>query len=71
MDYHPTPSVLSADIWDRLFAKMAALEDTRDFDGLYLLNLHGMYRAAGCSFRRNSQDRGALRREERLTPGNE
>jgi hypothetical protein len=39
--------------------------------GLYLLNLHGMYRAAGCSFRRNSQDRGALRREERLTPGNE
>jgi hypothetical protein len=27
------------DAWDRLFDKMAALEDTRDFDGLYLLNL--------------------------------
>jgi hypothetical protein len=30
--------------WDGIFAKMAALEDTRDFDALYLLNLLLGYR---------------------------
>src|SRR5262245_61502448 len=33
-----------ADIWDSRFAKMAALEDTRDFDALELLNVLLGYR---------------------------
>src|SRR5262245_15612877 len=33
-----------ADIWDNRFAKMAALEDTRDFDALELLNVLLGYR---------------------------
>lgn len=35
---------IPADAWDRQFAKMAALEDTRDFDALYLLNVLLGYR---------------------------
>jgi len=42
--YTAPRDAIPVDAWDRLFAKMAALEDTRDFDGLYLLNLLLGYR---------------------------
>jgi hypothetical protein len=38
------PSGVPIDAWDGAFAKMAALEDTRDFDALYLLNVLLGYR---------------------------
>jgi len=41
---YAVPFSVPADAWDRSFAKMAALEDTRDFDGLYLLNILLGYR---------------------------
>ena len=42
--YTAPRDALPAGIWDRQFTKMAALEDTRDFDALYLLNLLLGYR---------------------------
>jgi hypothetical protein len=37
--YTVPAAAVPADAWDGIFAKLAALEDTRDFDGLYLLNV--------------------------------
>lgn len=41
---YTVPFSVPADAWDGSFSKMAALEDTRDFDGLYLLNILLGYR---------------------------
>jgi len=41
--YH-APGTVPANAWDGSFAKMAALEDTRDFDALYLLQVLLDYR---------------------------
>jgi len=38
------PGAVPTDAWDARFAKMRALEDTRDFDALYLLNVLLGYR---------------------------
>ncbi|MBI3784699.1 MAG: hypothetical protein HY270_15000 [Deltaproteobacteria bacterium] len=38
------PGSVPIDAWDGTFAKMAALQDTRDFDALYLLNVLLGYR---------------------------
>jgi hypothetical protein len=38
------PATVPADAWDSIFAKLARLDDTRDFDGLYLLNVLLGYR---------------------------
>jgi hypothetical protein len=37
-------AAVPGDAWDGIFAKMAALEDTRDFDALYVLNILLGYR---------------------------
>jgi hypothetical protein len=42
--YSVPAAAVSADAWDGIFAKMAALEDTRDFDALYLVNILLGYR---------------------------
>ncbi|MCK6555863.1 hypothetical protein L6Q96_15000 [Candidatus Binatia bacterium] len=42
--YTAPRDAIPVDAWDRQFAKMAALEDTRDFDATYLLNLLLGYR---------------------------
>jgi len=36
---HALPGAIPPDAWDARFAKMARLEDTRDFDALYLANV--------------------------------
>lgn len=41
---YAVPFTVPANAWDGAVAKMAALEDTRDFDGLYLLNILLGYR---------------------------
>ena len=41
---YAVPGTIPADAWDARFAKMAALEDTRDFDALYLANVLLGYR---------------------------
>jgi hypothetical protein len=43
--YTLTEGAVPADVWDGIFQKMAALEDTRDFDALYLLNILLGYRS--------------------------
>ena len=42
--YTVPAGAVAADAWDGIFAKMAALEDTRDFDALSLLNILLGYR---------------------------
>jgi hypothetical protein len=42
--YMQPPGSVPADAWDGIFDKMATLQDTRDFDALYLLNLLLGYR---------------------------
>jgi hypothetical protein len=42
--YMLAPASVPADAWDPIFAKLAALEDTRDFDALELINLVHGYR---------------------------
>jgi hypothetical protein len=42
--YTVPAAAVPADAWDGIYAKLAALEDTRDFDGLYLLNVLLGYR---------------------------
>jgi len=41
---YTAPGTVPGDAWDGSFAKMAALEDTRDFDALYVLNVLLGYR---------------------------
>jgi len=43
-DDYAVPGTVPTDAWDANFAKMAALEDTRDFDALYLLQILLDYR---------------------------
>lgn len=37
--YAITPGAVSADAWDGIFAKLAALQDTRDFEGIELVTV--------------------------------